>query len=234
MFTEKIDHRRPLNSCLQYKEKLGTNENGIYKIEDLNGNIYETYCDFTADGGGWTLVASIHENNIGDGSTGKCTVGDKWSSEQGNDPTRLRGDGNWQNRNIFGHVTAAASDDYKNPAYFELKAQNIMVWQVPNETPLRHFNSSSYLQYRTTDGVLGRYGGNLFTLYNDYYPIESNAYVWPGDSGPAVPITFDRGDAASLLRHFPPNTRPHVDTGFIQVLDFSCERSFLKVIVFVA
>ena len=32
----------------------------------------------TSDCGGWTLVASIHENNI----NGKCTVGDKWSSEQ--------------------------------------------------------------------------------------------------------------------------------------------------------
>ena len=32
----------------------------------------------TSDGGGWTLVASVHENNI----YGKCTVGDKWSSEQ--------------------------------------------------------------------------------------------------------------------------------------------------------
>ena len=32
----------------------------------------------TSDGGGWTMVASIHENNI----NGKCTVGDKWSSEQ--------------------------------------------------------------------------------------------------------------------------------------------------------
>ena len=31
------------------------------------------------DGGGWTLVASVHENNI----DGKCTVGDKWSSDQG-------------------------------------------------------------------------------------------------------------------------------------------------------
>ena len=31
------------------------------------------------DGGGWTLVAAVHENDI----TGKCTVGDKWSSEQG-------------------------------------------------------------------------------------------------------------------------------------------------------
>lgn len=30
-------------------------------------------------GGGWTLVAAVHENNI----HGKCTAGDKWSSEQG-------------------------------------------------------------------------------------------------------------------------------------------------------
>lgn len=30
-------------------------------------------------GGGWTLVASIHENNI----KGKCTPGDRWSSDQG-------------------------------------------------------------------------------------------------------------------------------------------------------
>ena len=32
----------------------------------------------TSDGGGWTLVASVHENDI----NGKCTIGDKWSSEQ--------------------------------------------------------------------------------------------------------------------------------------------------------
>ena len=31
------------------------------------------------NGGGWTLVASVHENNI----DGKCSPGDKWSSEQG-------------------------------------------------------------------------------------------------------------------------------------------------------
>ena len=31
------------------------------------------------DGGGWTLVAAVHENNI----QGKCTMGDNWSSDQG-------------------------------------------------------------------------------------------------------------------------------------------------------
>ena len=30
-------------------------------------------------GGGWTLVASVHENDI----KGKCTSGDKWSYDQG-------------------------------------------------------------------------------------------------------------------------------------------------------
>lgn len=33
----------------------------------------------TTSGGGWTLVASVHENNI----DGKCSIGDKWSSEEG-------------------------------------------------------------------------------------------------------------------------------------------------------
>ena len=31
------------------------------------------------NGGGWTLVAAVHENNI----LGKCSFGDKWSSDQG-------------------------------------------------------------------------------------------------------------------------------------------------------
>lgn len=38
-------------------------------------------------GGGWTLVASVHENNI----YGRCTLGDKWSSEQGKTNTLFPG-----------------------------------------------------------------------------------------------------------------------------------------------
>ena len=169
------------------------------------------------DGGGWTLVATIHENRIGNGDTGKCTIGDKWSSEQGSNPEYPQGDATWQNRNIFGHVSSSTSQDYKNPAYFELNAKNIMVWQVPNETPLRHFSRSAYMQYRTTNNFLTNYGGNLYKLYKDYYPVVSGQYSFPTDSGPAIPVVFDRGDTISLLGHFPPNPKSQLEPGYIQV-----------------
>ena len=63
----------------------------------------------TSGGGGWTLVASVHENNM----RGKCTVGDRWSSQQGNRADYPEGDGNWANYNTFGSAEAATSDDYK-------------------------------------------------------------------------------------------------------------------------
>ena len=37
----------------------------------------QVYCDMESADGGWTLIASIHENNI----KHKCREGDKWSSE---------------------------------------------------------------------------------------------------------------------------------------------------------
>lgn len=63
----------------------------------------------TSWGGGWTLVASVHENNM----LGKCTLGDRWSSQQGNRADYPEGDGNWANYNTFGSAEAATSDDYK-------------------------------------------------------------------------------------------------------------------------
>ena len=63
----------------------------------------------TSGGCGWTLVASIHENCM----LRKCTVGDCWSSQQGNRADYPEGNGNWANYNMFGSAEAAMSDDYK-------------------------------------------------------------------------------------------------------------------------
>ena len=82
---------------------------GLYHLRTENGVIYQTFCDMTSGGGGWTLVASVHENNM----RGKCTVGDRWSSQQGNRADYPEGDGNWANYNTFGSAEAATSDDYK-------------------------------------------------------------------------------------------------------------------------
>ena len=72
-------------SCQQILSNKTDNssaENGVYYLRDDNNFMFPVYCDMNIDGGGWTLGATIHENNIR--SSGRCTTGDKWSSEHGN------------------------------------------------------------------------------------------------------------------------------------------------------
>ena len=146
---------RVFSSCLEIKQALPESATGIYAVVDKFGFSYPVFCEMETFSGGWTLVASFHENNI----AGKCTNGDRWSSEQGNTAGHPNGDGNWENRNTFGTLVAATSDDYKNKAYFEVNATDLMVLQVPNETPTSKFVSSSLFQYYTTNAFLQQNGG---------------------------------------------------------------------------
>ena len=114
------------------------------------------------NGGGWTLVAFVHENNIR--SSGRCTVGDKWSSEHGNEKGSQVGAEAWFNYETFGNVISATSQDYKNAAYIDLHARDVMIWEVPNDSPLRQYYNASYLRYFTTNRFLTEYGRNMFRL----------------------------------------------------------------------
>ncbi|TKC35178.1 hypothetical protein EI555_009174 [Monodon monoceros] len=84
--------------------RLVLSADGLYFLYTENGVIYQTFCDMTSGDGGWTLVASVHENHI----PGKCTVGDRWSSQQGRTADCPEEDGTWAS--TFGSVEASASD----------------------------------------------------------------------------------------------------------------------------
>ena len=168
------------------------------------------------DGGGWTLVATIHENNARS-KTGKCTTGDKWSSEHGNEIDSQIGAEAWFNYATFGNVISATSEDYKNSAYFSIQAKDVMIWQVPNNTPLQQFDSAAYLKFRTTNGFMTEYGGNMFNLYNDYFPIKSGVYDANEGNGPAIPVTFDKGSSAEARSRYGPNIQNSSEAGYIVV-----------------
>ena len=150
-------------------------------------------------------------------SSGRCTVGDKWSSEHGNEKGSQVGAEAWFNYETFGNVISATSQDYKNAAYFDLRARDVMIWQVPNDTPLRQYYNASYLRYFTTNEFLTEYNGNMFYLYKNHYPINSGVYTTITDTDPAIPMTFDKESKAEIQQHFGTIVQSRIDSGYIQV-----------------
>ncbi|KAM9325670.1 intelectin-2-like [Gastrophryne carolinensis] len=176
----------------------------------------------TTNGGGWTLVASVHENNM----HGKCTTGDRWSSQQGNNIDFPAGDGNWANYATFGSPDGATSDDFKNPGYYDLTAEDLSLWHVPNNTPLSRWREAALFRYRTTNGFFTREGGNLFALYKKY-PVVYNGGACITNNGPAVPVVYDYGSAQKTEAYYSPLGAKEFVAGFVQFRVFSFERAAL-------
>ncbi|XP_043358214.1 intelectin-like protein [Dermochelys coriacea] len=109
-------------SCKGIKATRDGAGDGIYTLRTENGETYQTFCDMTIMGGGWTLVASVHENN----AYGKCPTGDRWSSQQGSNGNYSEGEGNWANYNIFGSTAGSTSDNYKPNGSAVCETKNIV------------------------------------------------------------------------------------------------------------
>eukprot|EP00079_Xenopus_tropicalis_P012367 XP_002939265.2 PREDICTED: intelectin-2-like [Xenopus tropicalis] len=209
-------------SCWDIKKSNRNAQDGIYTLTSSHGISYQTFCDMTTNGGGWTLVASVHENYM----AGKCTVGDRWSSQQGNRADYPEGDGNWANHATFGSPDAATSDDYKNPGYYDIQAKDLSVWHVPNRTPLRRWKSSSLQRYCTTNNLFPRVGGNLFSLFQRY-PLRYNAGRCPRDNGPFEQIVYDFGSCEKTASFYSDFVRGYFTPGYVQFRVFNREGAAL-------
>ncbi|KAM8771870.1 LOW QUALITY PROTEIN: intelectin-like [Acanthopagrus schlegelii] len=207
-------------SCKEIRDRYGDEEDGLYYLTTANGMGYQTFCDMTTAGGGWTLVASVHENSV----YGRCTVGDRWSSQQGNNADLPDGDGNWSNRNVFGTAEGATSDDFKNPGYYDIAAEDMSVWHVPNNFPL---DLAAILRYHTNNRFLRLYGGNLFQLFKQY-PVRYNTGSC-SNRGPAIPIVYDHGDRVTTTMLYGPNSRNEFEPGFITFRAINYERAAMAI-----
>lgn len=207
-------------SCQEIRDSTQKATDGLYFLITEDGEIYQTFCDMSTNGGGWTLVASVHENNI----FGKCTVGDRWSSQQGSNINYPEGDGNWSNNSTFGSAIAATSDDYKNPGYYALAARDLSIWHVPNNSPMKKWREASILRYHTESGFLAEEGGNLLWLYQKY-PVKYGAGTCLTNNGPAFPIVYDLGDAQKTSEYYSPNGRGEFTAGFVQFRVFNNEKA---------
>ena len=119
----------PAESCLSILNSGYSTGNGVYWVDPQGQGAFETYCDMSKDGGGWTLIMSVVDDNRQLSS---------WNSDnQWNYPGQNR----WQDTEIFGNIqtaTTSQTGDYKNPAYWLLEGENLMVAHVPNNTAIEN------------------------------------------------------------------------------------------------
>ncbi|TSN95668.1 Intelectin [Bagarius yarrelli] len=154
--------------------------------------------------------------------------GDRWSSQQGGSPNVPEGDGSWSNTVTFGTAEAATSDDFKNPGYYDITAEDVAVWHVPNNEPVTQWRLTSFLRYHTETKFLNSYKGNLYNLFKQF-PVKYNAGSCPNNNGPSVPLVYDFGNASYNHQLYGPNIRATSTSGFITFRAMNTEKAAMAI-----
>lgn len=212
-----LDGSTPLKagkSCQSIKANGHAKGSGSYWIKPGAEPVL-TWCDMTTAGGGWTLVATVHEDNVGS----KCDSQDKWTSTKGNSAAHPKGDGNWENEAVFGSLQKATSADYKSRAYFEVQAKDVLLYHVPDGTSMSAWHEAALLRYHTSSGFLAKYGGTLRALYKDHFPVGYGGKC--SIKGLAVPVLWDKGGPSEIDALIAPHIRKETTPGFVQFRVFN-------------
>ncbi|KAI4876776.1 hypothetical protein NFI96_008145 [Prochilodus magdalenae] len=114
----------------------------------------------------------------------------------------------------------------QNPGYFDIPAQDVSVWHVPNNEQMDRWGQTAFLRYHTETKFLKDYGGNLFQLFTQL-PVRHNAGSCIQDNGPSIPVVYDVGDAAFNHNLYGPNSRAETEPGFVTFRVFNNERNAL-------
>jgi len=183
------------------------------------------YCDMETTGGGWTLIASVHEDNV----RAKCNSKDVWTNSKGNGKSSRGnsgnvGDGHWQDeKSTFGSAPNACKDDFKNELYGTLKAKNVMLWHVPNGKEAKDWDKTAIWKYHTSNNFLNSYGG-LFPKIFQKHKLQSQTKSCR-QTGPAVPVKFVKGTEGDLFGNIAPNSQGESTRGFIHFSVVNNERA---------
>ncbi|XP_010779858.1 intelectin-2-like, partial [Notothenia coriiceps] len=115
-----------------------------------------------------------------------------------------------------------------NPGYYDIMAEDMSVWHVPNNFPLENWNLAAILRYHTETHFLRLYGGNLFQMFTQY-PVRYNVDSPTSNRGPAIPIVYDHGDKESTKMLYGPKPRGEFEPGFITFRAINNERAAMAI-----
>ena len=150
-----LDASAPAQDCNEIKQVMGGDAtDGLYWVGRGRGAIWQTYCAHSVQGGGWSLVASIHENDVTSSDPNRA---DRWTSAGNGIGSRA-----WQDTSTFGSITSAATGDYKNPGYGRTIGSNIMFWHVANGSPANSYKANARYRYFTRNNMLTQQTGRTF------------------------------------------------------------------------